>query len=270
MWFFIALAVALTLILFLIAPSPGHRRAESWAGTAFAHRGLHSEGVSENSPEAFSAACSAGTGIELDVQLSKDGVVVVFHDDTLERMTGDPRRVDAVDLAELKSLRLKDGGTIPTFEEVLALVNGRVPLLVEIKTGRRNAQLCADVARQLRAYSGRFLVESFNPLILRWFRRNVPEFIRGQLVGARAAYLVSQGPFKAQLLSTLSLNFLARPDFVAYDATVAHFTAPRVQRALFNTPMAAWTIRDPALYAACIDRGEMPIYERPAGPAANR
>lgn len=90
--------MALTALgLFFVAPSPGRRRANAWRKTAFAHRGLHGAGASENSLEAFEAACQAGFGVELDVQLSRDGVAVVFHDDTLFRMTGDARRVDEVD-----------------------------------------------------------------------------------------------------------------------------------------------------------------------------
>lgn len=259
-WIVIVLAALLALAAFLVAPSPSHHRADGWRGVAFAHRGLHGD-VSENSMEAFEAACRAGFGIELDVQLSRDGAVVVFHDDTLSRMVGDSRRVDAVDLAGLRSLSLKGGGHIPTFEEVLKLVGGRVPLLVELKSGRRNRELCGKVRRLLADYSGAYIVESFHPLILRWFRKNAPEVIRGQLVGAPAAYLGTLKPAGAFLLSTLCLNFLARPDFVAYDIAAEHFTAPHIQRALFHTPMAAWTVRDAETYAACVERGEMPIFE---------
>lgn len=254
--------MALTALgLFFVAPSPGRRRANAWRKTAFAHRGLHGAGASENSLEAFEAACRAGFGVELDVQLSRDGVAVVFHDDTLFRMTGDARRVDEVEWAELARLRLKDGGRIPTLDEALRCIAGRAALLVELKNGRCNARLCAIVRDRLRSYSGAYLIESFHPLILRWFRKNAPEMLRGQLVGARAAYLASQGPLGAFLLSTLSLNFLAQPDFVAYDVSARHFTAPRVQRALFHTPLAAWTVRDPDTYADCLSRGEMPIFE---------
>lgn len=258
----IGIAAALVALgLFFIAPSPGRRRAQAWRKTAFAHRGLYGENVSENSLEAFEAACRSDFGIELDVQLSRDGVAVVFHDDSLARMTGDARRVDEVDWSELRQLRLKDGGRIPAFDEALCRIEGRVPLLVELKNGHSNAKLCAVVRDRLRAYAGAYLIESFHPLILRWFRKNAPEMLRGQLVGAYAGYLGSLGRPGAFLLSTLSLNFLARPDFVAYDVSAVHFTAPRVQRALFHTPLAAWTVRDADTYAACLSRGEMPIFE---------
>ena len=255
-----AILIVLALVLFLLAPSAKKERAAQWRGTAFAHRGLHG-GAQENSLEAFEKACRAGWGIELDVQLSKDGTVVVFHDDTLARMTGDARRVDEADLSELKKLTLRGKGKIPTFEETLACVRGRVPLLVEIKNGRRNAELCEKTMALLKDYDGKYVVESFNPLILRWLKKHSPETIRGQLVGAKVSYIASQGPVRAFVLSKLLLNFLARPDFVAYDVEAAGFRAPKIQRALFRTPLAAWTVRDDKLFRECLERGEMPIFE---------
>ena len=137
----VILLVLMGLILFILAPSRRRRRMAAWKGVSFAHRGLHGEGAAENTMTAFERACAAGVGIELDVQLTKDGELVVFHDDDLKRMTGDPRRVDEVDLAELQALDLPYGEHIPRFEGVLARIDGRVPLLVELKNGKRNAEL---------------------------------------------------------------------------------------------------------------------------------
>lgn len=256
----IILAAVLALLIFISAPSL-RGRAKPWHGTAFAHRGLHGNGVSENSLHAFELACEAQTGIELDVQLSADGAVVVFHDDDLARMTGDPRRVDALTLEELRALPLPDAALIPTFADALDCINGRAPLLVELKHGRRNAELCRKTLDLLRAYPGLYVIESFNPLILRWFRRNAPQVVRGQLVSSRGAYMPQFGGAVAVLLSNLGLNFLARPDFIAYDANADHFPTPRIVRALYRTPMACWTITDPAAHAAALARGEMPIFE---------
>ena len=258
----ILILILLALAVFIIAPSAGKGRAETWRGAKFAHRGLHGGDAAENSLEAFDRACKAGYGIELDVQLSRDGHVIVFHDDTLIRMTGDSRRVDEVDLAELKTLSLQGKGTIPTFEEVLACVGGRVPLLVEIKNGKRNRELCEKTMGLLRACEGSFIIESFNPLILNWLKKNAPDVVRGQLVGPKVSYIAAKmKPATAIVLSTLSLNFLARPDFVAYDVEAKDFTAPKVQRALFHTPMAAWTVRDEQTAKECLDRSEVIIFE---------
>ena len=249
------------LALFMIAPSRS-RRADDWRGTSFAHRGLHGGGVEENTMEAFERACEAGVGIELDVQLSRDGKAVVFHDETLMRLAGDPRRVDQVDWAELQSLKIGQSGRIPAFDEVLARVDGRVPLLVELKNGRRNRRLCETATALLRGYRGAYLVESFNPLMLRWLKKNAPDVVRGQLVGAAPLYLaVHAGRIGAFVLSKLTLNFLARPDFIAYDVSASRYAVPRVQRKLFHAPLAAWTVRDEETYRKCAGRGEMPIFE---------
>lgn len=257
----IVLLIILALVLFLIAPSGKRRRAEKWKGTAFAHRGLHGGSVCENTLPAFDKACAAGFGSELDVQLSADGEVVVFHDDTLERLTGDKRRVDEVKLSELKRMKLPGGGNIPTFSEMLKTVSGRTPLLVELKNGKRNDELCEKTLKKLREYEGEYIIESFNPLILMWFRKNAPEIIRGQLVSPKSGY---QPQFKntvAFVLSNLCLNFLGRPDFIAYDGNAEKFISPKIQRTLFKTPMAVWTIKDPQRHHEALDMGEMPIFE---------
>lgn len=258
---FVLIAAVLLLILFLLAPSFRRRQMRPWAKTAFAHRGLHGNGVCENTLAAFEKACQAGFGIELDVQLSRDGCVMVFHDDTLQRMLGDPRRVDAADRAELQAMVLEDGNGIPTFEEVLSLVDGRVPLLVEIKNGRRNDELCRKTMALLKDYKGAFVMESFNPLIVGWLRRNAPHIIRGQLICVKEEYSENTKTAVAFMLANLLLNFIGRPDFVAYDINAEKFSAPKIQRALFKTPMATWTVKDEGLFNESLNRGEMPIFE---------
>ncbi len=254
------LLILAALGLFALAPSRRRRRMAAWRGTSFAHRGLHGEGAAENTMTAFERACTAGFGIELDVQLSRDGYVVVFHDEDLLRMTGDPRRVEELDLQELQSLALPFGERIPLFEGVLARINGRTPLLVELKNGKRNAELCEKTYGLLKRYSGRYMIESFNPLIVRWFRRHARGVLRGQLVSSMENYMPRFEKGAAWLLAGLGLNFVARPDFVAYDVQ-ANFISPRIQRALFNTPMACWTVRDQARFDRALETGEMPIFE---------
>ena len=254
------------LWLFLIWPNPGRRRMAPWLGRRFAHRGLHDlkRGVVENTLSAFEAACQAGFGIELDIQFTADMRVVVFHDDDLARLTGDRSKVREVPLAQLQGMRLAGVPTahIPTLREVLALVDGRVPLLIELKNGKANDRLCRALVEQLRGYRGEYIVESFSPLIVRWFKKNAPEIMRGQLVCAMEGYSSAVGALGGFFLSNLLLNALGRPDFVAYDANALRFAAPRIQRTLFKTPLAAWTVRDMPLAMLVETRGEMCIFER--------
>lgn len=261
----ILLLIALAALAFMTHPSLRRAKIAPWRGRQFAHRGLHDprRGPVENTLPAFIAARDAGCGIELDIQFSRDMEVVVFHDDDLARLTGDPRKVRALTLGELQALKLlgREDARIPTLRQVLEAVGGAVPLLIELKNGKSNARLCQALLDHLRDYSGQYIIESFNPLIVAWFRFHAPHVIRGQLVDALPAYRpvvnAAAGVFMAGLLG----NCLARPDFVAYNANAPRFFTPHMQRFLFKTPMAAWTVRDKKLAALVQKRGEMNIFE---------
>lgn len=215
----LAAAAAVAVPLILTAPGRAKKDKKSpFMGRNFAHRGLHTEdkSVPENSLEAFRQARDAGYGIELDVQLSKDGELVVFHDDTLDRVCGVEGRVDEKDFAELRELSLC--GTeqrMPLLAEVLELINGSVPLIVELKNGKRNKELCEKSYELLSGYRGDYCIESFNPLIVGWFRRNAKEVLRGQLATVYGDYEGIKKPL-ALLLSRCLLNVVSRPQFIAY------------------------------------------------------
>lgn len=162
---------------------------ESFLKLPLAHRGLHdrARGVIENSRAAFEAAIARGYGIELDVQRSGDGEAMVFHDHEMPRLTDRPGLIhdyDAATLATIPLLGAADGETIPTFAEVLALVDGRVPLLVEIKDqdgalGPDVGALEARVAGLLAGYRGPVAVMSFNPHSVAAVGRDLPPCPRG-------------------------------------------------------------------------------------------
>lgn len=261
----ILLLIAFAVLAFMTHPSLRRAKIAPWRGRQFAHRGLHDprRGPVENTLPAFEAARDAGFGIELDIQFSRDMQVVVFHDDDLARLTGDPRKVRDLTLSELQELPLlgRSGARIPTLRQVLDAVGGTVPLLIELKNGRNNDRLCQALTEHLKDYPGEYIIESFNPLIVAWFRFHAPDVIRGQLVDALPAYRpvvnAAAGVFMAGLLG----NCLSRPDFVAYNANAPRFFAPHMQRFLFRTPMAAWTVRDRELAALIQKRGEMNIFE---------
>ena len=228
----------------LLAPGQAAESKKTpFMGRNFAHRGLHSEdqSVPENSLKAFALAAEAGYGMELDVQLSKDGQVVVFHDDTLDRVCGVAARVDELDYDELKALPLF--GTderIPLFSEVLALIAGRTPLIVELKNGPRNDELCEKTYELLRRYPGAYCIESFNPLIVAWFRFHAPTVLRGQLAQLPEEYVrggrkITEGV----ILGNTLLNVAARPQFIAYRIGPKPFSV-RFAEALGAMPFG-WT-----------------------------
>lgn len=214
-------AACLTLPVLAVAPGHASRRQKAiFRGVNYAHRGLHSRdrSVPENSLAAFRLAAREGYGIELDVQLSRDGQVVVFHDDTLDRVCGVHARVDEKSFEELSGLRLC--GTderIPLFSEVLQSIRGCEALIVELKNGSRNRELCEKTKALLETYHGNVCIESFNPLIVAWFRFHAPDLVRGQLATSLKDYRDDGiSGLKALLLHNTLLNFLSRPQFIAY------------------------------------------------------
>ena len=236
------------LILGLIAylTKPGTRKCglEKLTRVKFAHRGLHNGERAENSISAFRAAVEAGFGIELDVRLSRDGELVVFHDPTLERMTGREGKVIDFTREELASFKL--GGTedsIPTFAEVLEVVDGKVPLLVEIKMQGDEKGIAEKLAEVIKDYRGEYIVESFNPLALRTFKRLMPKVPIGILSMQYGREEAFRGKLLYFLLENLALNFLMRPDFIAYEKSGSRNPILRYIRKTYETPLFAWTVR---------------------------
>jgi len=205
-----------------------------------AHRGLHDDNhqIPENSMAAFALAISKGYPIELDIQIISDGTTVVFHDSDLQRACGLPKKTKDLQIRELESYSLfRTQEKIPTFFEVLELVNGQVPLLIELKTERLyNRLLEKNTLRLLENYQGEFALQSFNSNSVRWLQKNCDHTI-GQLAEASLALK----PLN-YILEYLQLNKNHNPDFIGYDIdlfpnkTVENFKQK-------GTPILAWTVR---------------------------
>ena len=240
----ISIVVLLLLFLFLFLIAPKNRKEmKNFKDKLYAHRGLHNEERAENSMSAFKAAVDAGYGIELDIRLSKDGKLVVFHDDTLDRVCGREGKVvdfTADELATFSWDGMADG--VPLFADVLALVDGKVPLLVEIKEDPGNSAVSKTACEMLKSYKGAFIVESFNPLSLKTVKENSPEFTRGILSQRYFEYEKCRKPLYF-LLQSLLLNFLCRPAFIAYEHRHGKSLALRFVRTFFKVPTIAWTVR---------------------------
>ncbi len=235
--------IVLSLLAFVFLTKPRGKRAEmeKFKNRRYAHRGLHGDGVAENSLTAFKKAVDAGYGIELDVRLTKDGELVVFHDATLDRVAGVGGLVVNKTLAELRETRLSGTeDTVPTFKEVLELVNGKIPLLVELKEEAGEYGVTEKTLEILSGYKGDFMIESFNPLALSLVKKKAPHIVRGflsQNFGKTEEY---RG-FKYFLLEHLLLNVICRPDFVAYCHEDWKMPIFRFAKKLFHVPTFAWT-----------------------------
>lgn len=235
-------------------------RLEALGATPFAHRGLFGDGRVENSRAAVLAAIQAGHGMEVDVQGTRDGVVV-FHDYRLERLTGVEGRVADFSTADLGAMPLRGSDeTIPPLTDILGLIGGRVPLLIEIKAPHRKvAPLCRAVAGALDGYSGSFGIMSFNPAVGHWFARHRPDMLRGLVITEEW-----KRSLKGAIQRRLSL-WWSRADFLAYD--VRDFPSPFAARARARGyPVYSWTVRSEESAASAAQYADQIIYEHPVRP----
>lgn len=263
MW--IALLLIILSLLYILSLD-GRSRHSGWSdlqGWYYAHRGLHNEEMPENSLSAFQAARDAGYGVELDVHLLKDGQLAVFHDGQLERVTGLSGRVADLTVRDLANCHLMGTSeTIPLFSDVLDLFAGKVPLIIELKTDDNNAPaLCQAVCTQLNSYSGSFCLESFDPRCVLWLKKHHPEFIRGQL---SENFFHTKSPlprFVQWLLTAHHLNFLTRPDFIAYRFSDRRNPGTVLCRRLWKLHGVSWTLQTQEAFDQAIAEGWIPIFE---------
>ncbi len=263
------LALAVLYLLMIMPRMFGKPDAAPFKQWLYAHRGLHYNGPArnagkaanedgeavediahgaekitpENSLRAFQKAVAAGFGIELDVQMTKDHIPVVFHDFTLKRICGQEGKVSDYTFEELQQFPLCGSDQrIPKFEDVLKCVDGKVPLIVELKIEATDLSVCPAADAMLAEYPGLYCIESFNPLGVFWYRRHRRQVVRGQL----AEGFLRVGEYKGVLyflLQNLLFNFLTKPDFIAYNHKHYDMLSRRLCRGLYHNMAAAWTIK---------------------------
>lgn len=211
----------------------------------YAHRGLHDNKTDapENSMKAFRKAVDAGYGIELDVQLTKDRIPVVFHDESLKRVCGVDGNVRDYTYEELQQFSLCGSEErIPLFSEFLKLVDGKVPLIIEIKIHEDYKTVCQTADELIRGYKGDYCIESFNPLAVKWYKEHRPQVIRGQL-SSRLAPKGEREPFLYFMSHYLLFNCVAKPDFIAYDHLHKGNISRTLCQHLYGALSVAWTIK---------------------------
>lgn len=228
--------------------------------TPIAHRGLHDEkDAPENTIPAFEKAIVHGYPIELDVRMLADGEIVVFHDYILGRATNKTGSVKDLRLEDLADVRLFDTDNhIPTFKEVLDVVNGRVPLLVELKSVESAGRFEGEVNDLLKTYKGEYAVQSFSPFSVRWFKNQAPDVLRGQL---SSSFKGEKVPFLVRLISQhMLLNGSSKPDFVAYGLRDLPFWVTNAWRKR-RKPLLAWTVENDADREKAITVADNYIFE---------
>lgn len=214
-----------------------------------AHRGLWSKKVAENSLLAFSYAIDADYPIELDVQITSDGKLVVFHDWALDRMTNKKGKLAEKKYDEIKNITLDQSNqTIPLFEDVLNLVNSKVALIIEIKSRSYfNYKICERAYALLEKYNGEYAISSFNPFVVRWFAKNASEVVRGQNFtdfrcrGVVRKCLCGLFAYSAWIVGN-------NPDFLAVQAnTMPNSRVVKIAKKC-KKPLLVWEIKDDTDY----------------------
>lgn len=260
----IVVLICAAIYLLLIMPRVlGRPETAQFEGRLYAHRGLHDNRgeAPENSMAAFRKAVDAGYGIELDIQLTKDRIPMVFHDADLSRVCGVEGKVADYTYESLQQFTLCNSTErIPKFTDVLDLVDGRVPLIVEFKGETTDISLCPVADEILRKYTGPYCMESFNPLMVAWYRKHHKEVLRGQL----AEKLYSRGTKKSMLnfiLENLLLNFYAKPDFIAYNHKHHNNISRILSTCLYGNISVAYTIKSQEEYEAAKGRFDWFIFD---------
>jgi len=263
----VSLIAVVLLLLFALKPRYGEKKLAVLRKFRYAHRGLHNDkqGVPENSLLAFRYALTGGFGAELDVHLTKDKRLVVIHDSDLMRVCGVKRKVEEMNLSELRQLRLQDTEErIPLLEEVLPLFCGKTPLIIELKSVNNNhRELSYKVCQMLERYQGDYCLESFDPRVLWWLRRNEPFIIRGQLVEnflKQSEVGTLKLPMR-MLLTSLLWNLFTRPDFIACRYADRNMVSTRICREVLRAPEVSWTIRSREEMEEAEKSGAIVIFE---------
>ncbi len=238
------LAFFIALILILMKPNRRRTNMEPFKNTFIAHRGLFNNvDLPENSYPAFEAAIDKDFGIELDVQLTKDNQLVVFHDGNINRMCGVKKKISSLTYEQLSSYKLLDTDlSAPLFEDVISLIDGKVPVIIEIKAHGAFMKATKMLVKRLESYKGIYCIQSFNPAIIRWLKVNKPDITRG-ILSNDYLRLPKKTLTQKFIVSNLLFNAWCKPDFISYNHEYPSKIALKVCKSFYNCNMVGWNIK---------------------------
>lgn len=246
----------------MLRDSQSKRKDIAWLFTTpIAHRGLHdrSRQIPENSIPAFTDAIENGFSIELDIRRTSDNQIVAFHDSNLLRQTGSNRLIRSLTLQSLKDLRLNNTEhRIPLFEDILNIVAGRVPILIDIKNEEAAGAFEKKIYEIIRMYSGKFAIESFNPYTLRWFKNNAPHILRGRVAFDHDS--IRFNFLRRYLVGRYLRESSGSPDFIAYDIRCRPYWAVQVYRRM-GAVVIGWTAKNKKQMSTCLKHFDNMMFE---------
>lgn len=262
----VLIIIAVLAALFILSQRgrTGHAGIAELRKFRYAHRGLHGNGVPENSMEAFRLALEHGFGIELDIHLMKDGNLAVIHDPSLKRTAGVDVLIEDLTTEDLSKYPLEGTAeTIPTFKQVLELYAGKAPLIIELKAERGNhAALTEAACKAMEGYNGAWCMESFDPRCIHWLKKNRPDVIRGQLTENFLGNPKSKLPWVLKFMLTWQLeNFLIRPDFIAYKFADRKNLSMWICRHIWRLACVGWTLKSQQEQSQADAEGWISIFE---------
>lgn len=224
-----------------------------------AHRGYFNKLVPENSLKSFQSAIDNGYAIEFDIQLLKDDTIIVFHDDDLSRMTNKSKIISECIYSDIEGIKLLNTNEcIPTLKETLDLIDGKIPLMIEFKTDKTDNNLEKHAYELLKNYTGEYVVQSFNPSVIKWFRFNATEVIRGQL--SCKNYDMSINIVNRFILRYMVLNIITKPDYIMYDINDLKTLPIRISK-IFKKKIFGYTAKSADDYTKAKKNGVISCFE---------
>ncbi len=226
-----------------LKPNPSILNLKGWY---YAHRGFHNIdlGIPENSLKAFEEAVDNGFGIELDVQITKDKVPIIMHDYDIKRACGIDAEVSDLTYQQLKNYKLfNTNEKIPSLSEALSCIDGKVPIFIELKIPWHPKETCEAVSKELEGYKGFYVIESFNPFALIWYKKNNSSVVRGQLSSDFNKHGIKGNKIQYFILKHMLFNVFTKPDFIAYHHIYKKGLSFNLLRRLYKAVTVAWTIR---------------------------
>jgi glycerophosphoryl diester phosphodiesterase len=192
-----------------------------------AHRGVHNSLIPENTLPAFVKSVDKNYIIELDIHILKDNTIVVYHDHNLKKLTGVNKVIETLSYAQLSKIKINKKYIVPTLKQVIHIVNGSVPMLIEVKDVDNNSKFEEELVKLLDNYKGEFAIQSMNPFVIDWFYKNRKDYVIGLIIFNELNYNIVK-------------KYIKKIDFISVNKKQLPFKSKKI--------VIGWTIKNSVEY----------------------